>query len=90
VVAAQEQVMLKKETLEEEPNVVLQNLTRAEATLTQEKKKLASLKEKLKLKVQKEIESKKSNIQKLRTEITDLKLDCDELSKTLQACEKAK
>ena len=90
MVAAQEQVMLKKETVEEEPNVVLQNLTRAEATLTQEKKKLASLKEKLKLKVQKEIESKKSNLQKLRTEITDLKLDCDKFSKTLQACEKAK
>lgn len=86
----EEKVVSRQDTVVEEPNVVLQNLTRAEATLTEEKKKLASLREKLQLKVQKEIESKKSNIQKLRAEITDLKFACDELSKALQAGEKSK
>jgi len=90
VAVVEERAVSRQDTVEEEPSVVLQNLIRAEVTLTKEKKKLASLREKLQLKVQKEIESKKCNIQKLRAEITDLKFACDELSKLLHAGEKSK
>jgi cell division protein FtsL len=48
---------------------------------------MVALKEKLLLKLNKEIESKKSNIQNLRAEIEDLKNTCDELSKSLQIIE---
>jgi cell division protein FtsL len=48
---------------------------------------MVALKEKLLLKLNKEIESKKSNIQNLRAEIEDLKNTCDELSKSLQIVE---
>ena len=79
----------RQDNVEEKSTIVLQNLISAEATLTEEKKKLASLREKLVLKVQKEIESKKGSIQKLRIEITDLNFSCDELTKSLQADEKS-
>jgi len=45
------------------------------------------MKEKLLSKLNKEIESKKNNIQNLRAEIKDLKFACDELSKSLQIVE---
>jgi cell division protein FtsL len=48
---------------------------------------MVALKEKLLLKLNKEIERKKSNIQNLRAEIEDLKNTCDELSKSLQIVE---
>jgi predicted nucleic acid-binding Zn-ribbon protein len=48
---------------------------------------MVALKEKPLLKLNKEIESKKSNIQNLRAEIKDLKNTCDELSKSLQIVE---
>ena len=89
MVVVEEKAVLRQESIEEEPFLVLENLTRAEVTLMEEKKKLVTTKEKLKLEVQKEIEGKKSNIQKLRAEIADLKFDCDELSKSLQAHEKS-
>ena len=83
MVVVEKKVNLRQKN-EEEPHVILQNLIRAELTLTEEKKKLETIKEQLALEVQKRIENKKSNIQKLRAEITDLKLTCDELSKLLQ------
>ena len=89
MVVVEEKSVLRQESIEEEPFLVLENLTRVEVTLIEEKKKLVTTKEKLKLEVQKEIEGKKSNIQKLRAEIADLKFDCDELSKSLQAHEKS-
>ena len=89
MVVVEEKAVLRQESIEEEPFLVLENLTRVEVTLIEEKKKLVTTKEKLKLEVQKEIEGKKSNIQKLRAEIADLKFDCDELSKSLQAHEKS-
>jgi septal ring factor EnvC (AmiA/AmiB activator) len=90
VVAAGKGMVLKQDAFEEEPNVVLQNLIRAEVTLMEEKKKLVALKEKLNSKVQKEIKSKTSNIQRLRAEISDLKFDCDKLSKSLDAGDNSK
>jgi len=90
VVAAEKSVALKQDAVEEEPTIVLQNLIRAEGTLMEEKKKLVTLRDKLNLKVKKEIKSKKSNIQKLRAEISDLKFDCDKLSKSLVAGDSSK
>jgi hypothetical protein len=90
VVAAEKSVALKQDAVEEEPTIVLQNLIRAEGTLLEEKKKLVTLRDKLNLKVKKEIKSKKSNIQKLRAEISDLKFDCDKLSKSLDAGDSSK
>ena len=85
---AQEKVILTKESNEEDPYIVLQNLTRAESTLLEEKKKLTTMKAKLELEVKKEIKNKMSNIQKLRDEITNMKSSCDEVSKLLQSSKK--
>jgi len=90
VVAAEKCVVLKQDAVEEEPAVVLQNLIRAEVTLMEEKKKFVALREKLNLKVKNEIKSKTSNIQQLRAEISDLKFDCDKLSKSLDAGDNSK
>jgi hypothetical protein len=87
LVAVEEKAVLRTNTVEIDPNVVFQNLIRAEATLKKEKKKMTALKEKLLLKLNKDIESKKSNIQNFRAEIKDLKNTCDELSKSLQIVE---
>jgi uncharacterized protein YlxW (UPF0749 family) len=87
LVAVEEKAVLRTNTVEIDPNVVFQNLIRTEATLKKEKKKMVALKEKPLLKLNKEIESKKSNIQNLRAEIKDLKNTCDELSKSLQIVE---
>ena len=81
----EEETVSSQDNVEEQQTIILQNLINAEATLTEEKKKMASLKEKLRLNVQKKIESKKSNIQQLRAEITDLKLACAELTKSFKA-----
>jgi hypothetical protein len=88
MVMAQEKVGLREETNEEDPYVVLQNLTRAESTLLEEKKKLASMKAKLELDLKKEIKNKMSSIQKLREEITNMKVSYDEVSKLLQSSKK--
>ena len=85
MVVVEEKAVLRQENIDEEPFLVLENLTRAEVTLMEEKKKLETTKAKLRLEVKREIENKMSNIQNLRDEITDLKSSCDELSKSLQA-----
>jgi hypothetical protein len=83
LVAVEKKAVSRQDTVEIEPNIVFQNLIRAEATLLKEKKKMEALKENLLSKLNKKIESKKSKIQNLRTEIKELKFACDELSKSL-------
>jgi predicted RNase H-like nuclease (RuvC/YqgF family) len=77
-----------RDDVREEPFVVLQKLMSEEANLTEEKEKLhaqlAALREKRRLKLQRKIRRKENNIQKLRTEIKDLKFSCEELSKSLR------
>ena len=87
MVVVEKEATLKQDAIEEEPTVVLYNLSRVEGTLMDKKKKMIALRKKQKLTVQKEIKSKKSDIQKFRAEITDLKFDCDKLSKSLQTGE---
>ncbi|MGD9131824.1 MAG: hypothetical protein PVH73_09680 [Candidatus Bathyarchaeota archaeon] len=74
--------------VEEEPYLFLQKLVREEADLLEEKEKLharlASLRKKRKLEVQRNIRRKEKSIQKLRAEIKDLKVSCEELSKALE------
>ena len=77
-----EKTLPKKDNLKKEPIEVLQNLIDEEAILKKEKKKLASFQKKLQLSVQKEIQTKKNNIKKLRSEINDLKFFCEEFSKS--------
>ena len=84
MVVVQEKASLREETVKEDPQIVLQNLTRAETTLLKEKKKLATKKAKLESDIKKQIDNKMSTIQKLRDEITNLKSSCDDLSKVLQ------
>lgn len=76
--------VLKGENLQEEPHIILQNLTRAEETLIEEKNKLEIKMKKLRSEIKNEIQNKMSNIQNLREEITNLKSSCDELSKSLK------
>ena len=79
----QKETISKQDNAEEEKPTLLLKLANEEANLMEEKKNLDSLKEKLQLKLQEEIEIKKKNIQKLRTEITDLKVSCERLSKSI-------
>jgi len=56
----------------------------------EEKKNLASLRKKLLSKIREEIDTKKTNIHKLRAEIKDLKFSCEELSKSFKTGTKVK
>ena len=80
-----DEAVSKQVTVEEEPALALQRLKCEEVNLIQEKQDLESLKEKLQLKAKEEIENKKNNIQKLKSEITDLQVACEELTKSLNA-----
>jgi hypothetical protein len=80
----QKETVSKQDNAEEGKTTLLLKLANEEANLMEEKKNLVSLKEKLQLKLQEEIEIKKKNIQKLRTEITDLKVSCERLSKSIK------
>ncbi|UCC58669.1 MAG: hypothetical protein JSW14_01755 [Candidatus Bathyarchaeum sp.] len=86
----EKETVSEQENVEEEPSEVLQKLMNNEANLIEEKENLVSLKEKLRLKVQKEIEYKKNSIEKLRDEILDLKFSCEELTKALKTGTKRK
>jgi archaellum component FlaC len=70
------------DAVEEEDPSIFQRLRSEEAALLKEKQTLILLKEKLDAKVKKEITLKKNNIQKLKTEITDLKVTCEELTRS--------
>lgn len=78
----EDKAVLSTDNAKKEPKVVLQNLVNEETNLKKEKKKLEFLREKWKLKVEKEIKSKRNNIRKLRAEINDLEFICEELSKS--------
>ena len=74
-----------QDNAKEDANLVLQKLSIEEANLIEEKQNLASLKEKLQIKIREKIEGKKNNIQKIRDEIKELKFSCEELTQTLKA-----
>lgn len=80
-----DEAVSKQVTVEEEPALALQRLKREEANLIQEKQDFESLKEKLLLKAKEEIETRKSNVRKLKAEITNLHVSCEELTKSLNA-----
>ena len=61
----------------------LKQLIEEEAKLMEEKQNLASLNEKLQVKIRKNINLKKNNIKKLRDEIKELRFSCEELTNTL-------
>jgi predicted RNase H-like nuclease (RuvC/YqgF family) len=84
----EEEAVSTQDNVQEQPFVVLQKLMSEEANLMEEKENLhahlASLREKRRLKIERKIRRKKNSIQKLRTEIKDLKFSCAELSKSLR------
>jgi hypothetical protein len=80
-----EEVTTTQDNVEEEPFMVLQKLAGEEAKLLDEKKNLDALRAKLLSKIQEEINSKKSNIRKLKSEIKDLKFSCEELTKSFKS-----
>jgi uncharacterized protein involved in exopolysaccharide biosynthesis len=67
-----------------EPATVLQKIKLEEAQLEQEKRNLAQLKEQLQKKITDQIENSMSNLQKLKSEVSELKIECAELNETLQ------
>jgi len=83
--ADEEKSLLMQEVEEDETALVLQKLGSEEASLREQKENLSSLKEQLQLRVKEEIELRKNSIQKLKTEITDLKGECEKLSKSLRS-----
>jgi chromosome segregation ATPase len=89
-VVLEEEAVSKQDNVEEEPFAVLQKLASEEANLMEEKKNLDSLREKLQSKIQDEINNKRKNIQKLKSEIKDLKFSCEELTKTFKSGAKEK
>ena len=84
-VVLEEEAVSRQDDFEEEPFAVLHKLASEEAKLKEEKKNLDSLREKLLSKIQEEIDNKRNNIQKLKSEIKDLKFSCEELTKTFKA-----
>jgi hypothetical protein len=80
----------KKETSEqclsgEEPLVALRELEKEEVSLMEEKQGLLALKEKLQLKANEKIEIMKLRTQTLKSEISELKRQCEELEKLVSA-----
>ena len=71
-----------------ETTTLLQQLNEEEANLIEERKRMQILKQKLQSNVQKNIDQKTKNIQKLRDEINDLRLSCEGLNKTI-SCSRA-
>ena len=80
-----EEVVTTQDDVEEEPFLVLQKLAGEEAKLLDEKKNLDTLRAKLLSKIQEEIDNKKTNIRKLKSEIKDLKFSCEELTKSFKS-----
>jgi conjugal transfer/entry exclusion protein len=67
-----------------EPATVLQKIKLEESQLEEEKKNLAQLKEQLQKKITNQIENSMGNLQKLRSEVSELKAECAQLNETLQ------
>ena len=66
-----------------DPTAVLQKLRLDEATLIEEKQNWLTLRESLQTRVKEEIEVRRNNSEKLKSEIANLKLFCEEMTKTL-------
>jgi chromosome segregation ATPase len=67
-----------------QPADVLKKLKLEEAQLAEERQNLSQLKEQLENKIRDQIENRKENLEKLKTEINALKAECAELNETLQ------
>jgi uncharacterized protein involved in exopolysaccharide biosynthesis len=67
-----------------EPATVLQKIKLEEAQLEEERRNLAQLKEQLQKKITDQIENSMSNLQKLKSQVNELKAECAELNETLQ------
>ena len=63
--------------------IVLQKLRIDEGLLIEEKQNWLTLRESLQARVRDEIELRKSNAEKLKIEIADLKLSCEEMTTAL-------
>jgi len=72
-------------SLPEKPMEVIQKLKAEEAQLTDEKRNLVQLKEQLQKKIKDQIENSKNNLNKLRTEVDELKAECAQLNESLQS-----
>ena len=68
----------------DQPVAIFQKLKIEEAQLFEEKQNLMQLKEQLQKKVTDQIENSKSKLQKLKTEVSELKIQCAQLNETLQ------
>lgn len=66
-----------------EAAATLQKLRAEEAALMEEKQNWLTLRESLQTRIREEIDSKKNNMQKIKTEMADLKLLCEEMTKAL-------
>ena len=82
-VVVEEESVAKQDNVKEKHAFMLQKLKSEEVHLMEERQKLESLKEKLEAKAKEEIETKKNSIQKLKGEIIELKVTCEELTKSL-------
>ncbi len=68
---------------EEESSLALQELKKEEASLTEEKRDLLASKERLRAKINEEIENAKHRIEALRSEISELQHQCEEIKNSL-------
>ena len=80
----EKEAISSKDNNREKPLLVFQNSIKKEDNLKKAEKKLAPLREKFQLKVEKNIEKKENNIQKMRLEINDLESFYQENTKYLK------
>ena len=84
----EKKVKVKTQSSEEkQPLLVLQELKKEEAALIEEKRGLAALEERLQLKASEEIEVKERSVQTLKSEVAELKRQCEEFGSSLKIIE---
>ncbi len=69
----------------EEPLVILRELEKEEVSLMEEKRELLTLKEKLQLKANEKIEIMRLRTQTLKSDISELRRQCEELEKIVSS-----
>jgi predicted DNA-binding protein (UPF0251 family) len=69
----------------EEPLVILRALEKEEVSLMEEKRELLALKDKLQLKANEKIEIMKLRTQTLKSDISELRRQCEELEKIVSS-----
>ena len=69
----------------EEPLVILRELEKEEVSLIEEKRELLALKEKLQLKANEKIEIMRLRTQTLKSDISELRRQCEELEKIVSS-----